>query len=333
MRKLSTLLSGVALVAALAAAPLPAAAQGKKIILAVPGVPPIFATTIAFVAKDQGFFKKHGADVEIRPFDNGTAAARAVLAGDIDMAMSPTPPVINQISNAGVPLVAVYGMPNPDWVLSTTESGKTCKDVVGQNVGVDSIGGARSVALRSMLVGCPGVKLDQIKQVALGSSTAPAMIAGRLQFGVLHLDDVAAIEAQGKKLYTLLAMKNTNPTSHYIMLVVRKDNLAKNRDAIVRTVAGLIEAARFMHDPKNADAVADAAAVTGHSKAISKAALKEFLAIDFWATKDDGLPRNKLEATAKLMKKIGAIKQDKEPVSFDKLVDASVWKDANAMVK
>ncbi len=116
-------------------------------------------------------------------------------------------------------------------------------------------------------------------------------------------------------------------------MVVRKDNLAKNRDAIVRTVAGMIEAARFMQDPKNADAVAEAATVTGHNKEVNKAALKEFLAIDFWAAKDDGLPRNKLEAVAKLMKKIGAIKADKEPVTYDNLVDASVWKDANAMVK
>ena len=184
-----------------------------------------------------------------------------------------------------------------------------------------------------MLTGCPEVKLDQIKQIALGSSSGPAMIAGRLKYAVLHLDDLAEIEAQGKKLHTLLAMKNTNPTSHYLMLVVTKDNLAKNRDAIVRTVAGLIEAARFMQDPKNADAVADAAAGTGHSKEVNKAALKEFLAIDFWATKDDGLPRNKLEATAKLMKKIGAIKPDKEPVTYEALVDTSVWKDANAMVK
>ena len=59
----------------------------------------------------------------------------------------------------------------------------------------------------------------------------------------------------------------------------------------------------------------------------------DFLDIEFWAAKDDGLPRNKLEATASLMKKIGAIKPDKEPVTFDNLVDASIWKDANAMVK
>jgi NitT/TauT family transport system substrate-binding protein len=308
-------------------------AQSPKVVVAIPGIPPIYSVTIMYVAEKQGFFKKYGANAEIRPFDNGTAAARAVVAGDVDMAWSPTPPVINQISNAGVPLVAVYGMPNPDWVIATTETGKTCKDLAGQDVGVDSVGGARSVALRSMLTGCPAVKLTDTKQIALGSGSGPAMIAGRLKYAVLHLDDLAAIQAQGKKLTILLAMKNTNPTSHYLMLVARKDNLAKKRDAMVKTVAAVIEAARFMQDPKNADTVAQIATVTGHDKAISKAALQEFLAINFWAAKDDGLPRNKLEAVAKLMKKIGAIKPDKEPVTFENLVDPSVWKDANAMVK
>ncbi len=333
IRRTFAIMVGSALLAVALMAATPASAQGKKVVIAIPGIPPIYSVTIAYVAEKQGFFKKYGANVELRPFDNGTAAARAVVAGDIDMAWSPTPPVINQISNADVPLVAVYGMPNPDWVIGTTETGKTCKDLAGQDVGVDSVGGARSVALRSMLTACAGVKIEDTKQVALGSSAGPAMIAGRLQYAVLHLDDLAEIEAQGKKLNILLTQKQTNPTSHYLMLVVRKDNLAANRDAIVRTVAGLIEAAQFMQDPKNADAVADAASVTGHSKAVNKAALKEFLAADFWATKDDGLPRNKLEATAALMKKIGAINPGKRPVTYDALVDTSIWKDANAMVK
>ena len=123
-----------------------------------------------------------------------------MVAGDIDMAWSPTPPVINQISNADVPLVGVYGMPNPDWVIGTTEAGKTCKDMAGQDVGVDSINGARSIALRSMLAaGCKEVKIDQVKQIALGSSPGPAMLAGRLQFAVLHLDDLAEIAAPGQE--------------------------------------------------------------------------------------------------------------------------------------
>jgi len=335
----SKFMTGLALAAALAlGVTAPAAAQsaapGKKLVIALPGIPPIFSVTIGYVAEKEGFFKKHGANVELRPFDNGTAAARAVVSGDLDMAWSPTPPVINQVSNSGVPLVAIYGMPNPDWVVGSTEPGKACKDLAGQEVGVDSINGARSVALRSMMTAaCPDVKFDEVKQVALGSGPGPALLAGRLHYAVLHLDDLAEIQTQGKKLNIMLAMKNTNPTSHYLVLVARKDNLAANRDAFVRAVAGMIEAARFMQDPKNADAVAKAATVTGHDEAVNKAALKEFLAVDFWAAKDDGLARNKIEATAKLMKKIGSINADKEPVSYDTLVDGSVWKDANAMVK
>jgi NitT/TauT family transport system substrate-binding protein len=308
IRRIITIMVGCCLMAALLAGIGPAAAQDKKVVVAIPGIPPIYSVTIAFVAEKQGFFKKYGANVEIRPF-------------------------INQVSNADVPLVALYGMPNPDWVIGTTDEGKTCKDLAGQDIGVDSINGARSVALRSMLTGCPSVKIEDTKQIALGSTPGPALLAGQLHFAVLHLDDLAEIEHQGKKLHILLAMKNTNPTSHYLIMVARKDNLAKNRDAIVRTVAGMIEAARFMQDPKNADAVAEAAAVTGHTKEVNKAALKAFLDIDFWASKDDGMPRDKIEAVAALMKKIGSINPDKEPVSYDKFVDASVWKDANAMVK
>src|SRR5882724_646124 len=109
IRRHFTLMAGAALLAASLMSAAPAAAQAKKVVVALPGIPPVFSVIITYVAEKQGFFKKYGVDVELRPFDNGTAAARAVVAGDIDMAWSPTPPVINQVSNADVPLVAVYG--------------------------------------------------------------------------------------------------------------------------------------------------------------------------------------------------------------------------------
>jgi NitT/TauT family transport system substrate-binding protein len=332
LRRAFTLMAAAAVLAAAFTAP--ASAQSKKLTIGLPGIPPIFSVMIVHVAEKQGFFKKHGVDVDIRPLDNGTAAARAVVSGDIDMSWSPTPPVITQVSNAGVPLVAIYGMPNPDWVVGTTEEGKTCKDLAGQDVGVDSIGGARSIALRSMLAGgCKEVKVEELKQVALGSSSGPAMLAGRLKYAVLHLDDLAEIQHQGKKLNILLAMKNTNPTSHYLVLVARKDRLVANRDAFVRAVAGMVEAAHFMQDPKNADAVAEVATVTGHTKEVDKLALQEFLKIDFWAVKDDGMPKDKIDAVSALMKKVGTIQPGKEAVTYEQFVDPSVWKDANAMVK
>jgi NitT/TauT family transport system substrate-binding protein len=317
-----------------AIAPGPAAAQ-KKMVIAAPGIPPIYASVILYVAEKEGLFKKHGVDVEVRPFETGTAAARAVLTGDIEISLSPTTLIINQISNANAPVVAVYGFPNPDWVVATTDPAKTnCKDLVGQPVGVDAIGGARSIALRTMLAGgCPGVKIEDVQQVALSSNTAPAMVAGRLNFGVLHLDDLAVLEAQGKKPTLVLEMKKTNPTSHYLLVTVRQDKLKENRDAYVRAIAALIEAARFMQEPKNADRVADAAAPTGHPKEINRLALKQFLDIGFWADKDDGMDEKRLEAMIQVSVRTGGIQPGKEPVKYDRLVDRTVWKDASALVK
>lgn len=333
----TTLIGGaVALVAALAGAPAtPLMAQDKKFVVAAPGIPPIFASVQLYVAEKEGLFKKYGANVEVRPFETGTAAARAVIAGDIDMSLSPSALIINQISNADVPVVAVYGMTNTDFVLASTNPAKTsCKDVVGQPVGVDTVGGARSIALRTMLAGgCPAAKIEEVQQVPLSSNVAPAMLAGRLDFGVVHLDDIASLEAQGKKVDTLLTVQKTNPNGHYLVFVVRRDKLQQDRDAYVRIVAGLIDAARFIRDPKNADRVAADAAPTGLAPAIAKATIKPLLAIDYWPVANDGLDRKRLDSLIGVMKKTGGIKADKTPVTYDRLVDESVWKDAAAMVK
>jgi NitT/TauT family transport system substrate-binding protein len=250
------------------------------------------------------------------------------------MSLSPSALLINQISNADANTVAIYGLTNSDFLLGSTDPAKTsCKDVVGQPVGVDTVGGARSIALRSMLAGgCPGVTIDQVQQVSLSSNVAPAMIAGRLNFGVLHLDDVSVLEAQGKKVAQILTAQKANPNSHYLAFVVRLDKLKESRDDYVRLTAALIESAQFIRDPKNADRVAEAAAPTGHDKAIAKATIRPLIDIDYWPAADDGLDRKRLESLIAVMKKTKGIKDDKEPVKYDRLVDQSVWRDAKAMV-
>ena len=145
----------------------PGAAQETKLVLGLPGVPPIFANVNFYVADKEGLFKKYGASVEIKQFDTGTAAARAVVAGDLDFSLSPTALIVSQVANADVPLVAIYGMPSPDWAIGTTDGSKaSCADMKGQQVGVDTPGGARSIALKEMLFGCH-VAIDDVEQVGL----------------------------------------------------------------------------------------------------------------------------------------------------------------------
>ena len=322
--------------AAIAAATIagPASAEAPKIVLAPPGVPPIFGSIIVFVAQDQGFFKKYGADVELRPFDNGTAASRAVVAGDLDASLSSTPLMITQVANADVPVVAMYGFPKPDFELATTDGSKaTCNDLKGQQVGIDTPGGARSLALQSILTGFCHMTINDVQQVAMGSNTASAMIAGQLRYGILHLDDVPDIENHGKKVTVMQTLAQASPINHWLVLIARKDHLKEKRDGYVRMLAGIIAAGKFMADPKNADRVAKIAEVTGRSHAEALAAFQGYMKYGLWSINDDGLDKGQLDKLIAFQAKIGKILPGKTPPTFEQIVDPSVYRDAEALVE
>jgi len=299
----------------------------------IPGIPPVFGGTIALVAEKEGMFKKHGVNVTVRAFETGAAASRAVASGEIAVSLSPTPLIITQVSNADVPLVGIWGMEHPDWLIGSTDPASTCQSMKGQAVGVDSVGGARSIALRTMLVACK-MKIDEVQQVALSSNVHAAMVAGQLKYGVLHIDDIPVIEGETKKpLKIVVTQKDSRPVDHYLLLVAHRERLAQNRDAYVRIVAALVDAERFMRDPANHAKVAQHAAPTGRSGDIALKALKAYIDMDFWPKDTDGLGRKNIEVLSNVMKKVGNIKPDKEPAPYERLVDPSLWRDAKALVK
>lgn len=319
--------------AALALMLFPALGAAQQLTFGLPGIPPVFAGTIAYVADKEGMFRKYGVDVAVRAFETGAAASRAVASGEITVSLSPSPLIISQVANADVPLVGIWGMEHPDWLIGSTDPASTCASLKGAPVGVDSVGGARSIALRTMLAACK-MKIDDVQQVALSSNVGAAMVAGQLKFGVLHIDDIPVIETESKKkLKVVVWQKDSRPVDHYLFLVAHRDHLAKNRDAYVRIVAALIEAERFIRNPANHAKVAQHAAPTGRSGEIAAQAIKDYVAMEFWPKDHDGLARKNVELVGKIMVKVGNIKAGKEPAPYGRIVDQSVWKDANAMVK
>jgi len=321
----------IGLMLMLAGLPAVCAAQ-QKMTLGIPGIPPVFGGTIALVAEKEGFFKKRGVDVTVRAFETGAAASRAVASGEIAVSLSPSPLVISQVSNTDVKLVGIWGMEHPDWLIGSTDMNADCGSLKGAAVGVDSVGGARSIALRTMLVACK-MKIDEVQQVALSSNVGAAMVAGQLKFGVLHIDDVPVIEAETRKpLKTVVMQKDSRPVDHYLFLAAHQDRLAQNRDAYVRIVAGLIDAERFMRNPANFAKVAQHAAPTGRSADFAEKALKVYVDMEFWPREKDGLSQKNIEVVGKIQKAVGNIKEDKTLASYERLVDPSIWRDAFALV-
>lgn len=331
MRHLLRILAGAFTLAGLAAAPA-SAQQAGRVTIGLPGIPPVFVSVQAYVAQAEKFFEKHGVNVDIRPFDSGAAAARAVAAGDIALAISPTPLIVTMISNSNVDLVSIYGYPKPDWQLGSMDPSKTkCEDAKGQPVGVDSIGGARSIALNQMLRKCNLAATDT-QQVALSSNVGAAMVAGQIPFGVLHIDDVPVIEREAKKKVNIaIDLNDVTPINHYLVMVTKRERAERQRDELVKVIAAMIEAERFMRNPANADRVATIAAPTGRNATDAKAALAEYLKIGFWPSDNIGITQQQFDAVVQVQQRVGGIRQGVTPVSYDKFVDPSLWEAANKL--
>lgn len=308
-----------------------AAAQDSYTI-GLPGIPPVFVNTQAYVAEQQGFFKKHGVNVTLRAFDSGAAAARGVASGNIQLSMSPSPLVVTMVSNnpdAG--LAMIYGYAKPDWLIGSLDGSiAKCEDIKGKPVGVDSLGGARSIALNVMLRKC-NLKAEDTQQVPLSANVLTAMISGQIPLGVLHIDDVPIIERESKKkVVPIVDINDVQKVNHYLALVATNKTIKEKRADLVKIVAAYIEAERFIRDPKNADAVAKAAAPTSRSASDAKWAIEQYVKMEFWP-REHGLNKENVDSIIATQKKVGNIKGD--PVPYDKVVDLSIYEEALKLVK
>lgn len=319
--------------AAVAAAALtlgsPGSARAQETLtLGLPAIPPVFITVQAYVAQQQKLFDKHGVKVNLRPFDSGANAARATVAGDVDFAISPTPLIVNMISNANAELVGIYGYVNPDWLLGSMDASKKCEDIKGQPVGVDSEGGARSIALNQLIRAC-GLSARDTQQVAMSSNVGTAMASGQLNWGVLHIDDVPIIERQArKKVNVIIDINKVAPVSHYMTMVTTREKAEKKREALSRALAAMIEATAFMYDPKNIDAVAKAAAPTGRDLEEAKASMKMYDEIEFWPRQGMGLPQKNIEAIIETQKRVGGIRPNATPVTYERYANPKIYEEA-----
>jgi ABC-type nitrate/sulfonate/bicarbonate transport system substrate-binding protein len=325
---------GAALIGMVAMMAGTAARADEKFTVAAPGLPPVFSGLVMIVAEKAGFFKKYGLDGSVRQFDSGVAAMQAVATGEMQAALSPTGSIVNAVSNAGTPIVGIWGMMNPDWVLGSTDDKiAKCADVKGQAIAIDALGGARALAMADLIKPC-GLTTNDVKQVAVGSNVAATLVGGQTKLGVLHIDDMALIANQMHHPVTVIDMsKDVTPVTHYNYFLVRKDLLAKNRDLYVHALAAVLDAVKFMNDPKNLDKFAEIAAVTGRTPAEIKDALPRFLAINFWTKEGDGLTKANVETQIKAQVASGAIRAGKTPATYDQLVDESVYKDAVKLLK
>ncbi len=143
----------------------------------------------AFVAQEEGFFRKHGLDVTFQQVAGG-ALVPGLQGGSLQMATLP-PTNLLLANDGGLDLVAVAGTGVFDkadtnvGLLVGGETGiTTARDLVGKKVGVPSIGGFLYVMARKW-VADQGVDPKQVNFVEVNfPQTADLLKSGTIQAGV-----------------------------------------------------------------------------------------------------------------------------------------------------
>ena len=198
---------------------------------------------------------------------------------------------------------------------------------------VDTPGGARSIALNQMLRACK-LTAEDTQQVGMSSNGAAALVAGQIKHAVLHLDEVPVVERQAnKKVNLVVTLADVSPVNHYTVVVASQKNLEAKRAAYVGLIAALIEANDFMRNPANADRVAKAAEPTGRSPEDAKRALDGYVKMDFWPVNSAGLSQKNVEAVVEVQKRVGGIRPESTPVTYDRMVNLSLYDEAVKLVQ
>lgn len=153
--------------------------------LRVAGIP-IDVGALSYYADAEGFFKKHGLDVEVTTASNGAAVAAAVVGGSLDIGDGNTTSVALGHQN-GIPFVFVgpsgaYSSKAPTSAVMVLKNGPihSAKDLVGKVIGVNAVKTLGEVGVRAWLEK-NGVSGDSVKFTELAySEMAAALQSGRI---------------------------------------------------------------------------------------------------------------------------------------------------------
>lgn len=229
-----------------------ARAQSRKMIVGQAGVNP--GAGLFSIAVNQGFYKKHGLEVEIIK-TNTTAAVQAMLAGKMHMATGAGAAAFVTATLEGAPPFVLVG----SWVnvfpykIMAHKGIKKIEDLKGKTGHVGApFGTIPDTALRFAL---NRLKIDPEKDVKLvqhsnadPASILAAMEKGEVQFGILAPPFDLIAERRGYEM--LLALPGLGIAWQQNGEITPVSYLKSNRDNVVRLMRATAEASKFYFDQK-----------------------------------------------------------------------------------
>ena len=252
-----TFLGTAAAAASTIAAPQLALGQASKIVVMLGTAPPDPACHYYYYAREKGFYKEQGIDVEIKPIGAETMALRALLATEGDVAWCGGISTLQAVGAGSKLRVLSCFTPKLDYVVVGQKSITSLKGFEDHSMAVSQVGAVSQMVPRLMIEGKGG----DMSNRAMGQRRhqlrlrLQSVIAKRVDGAPMN--SVFAVRAQKYDYLHVIgdALKDL-PYFMYTWDVVSADTAAKKHDALVAFVAATAKGCRWaMDNPGEAGAI------------------------------------------------------------------------------
>ncbi|MGA7974545.1 MAG: ABC transporter substrate-binding protein [Pseudolabrys sp.] len=316
MRKLR-LIPAMLAAAALALPSAALAQDNMKLVVGMPTSPPNVVHMPVFVGIALGIYKKYGVDVSTIALDGGVKVYRAMLSGNVDVAMAPAALTAVGISK-GSKVKAVLGtLDKFEASMVVRGNIKTMAELKGKRIGIQQPGGFADILSRVVLRHAH-VSPKDVHFVTIATEDVPALVADQVDTAILHVEQEMLAKSKVPSLHAIARMWKLAPKQMYDYFDVTDQTIKDKPKAVEAFVKGTIEATRILYTDK-AKVMPILVKDTGYPEKIVSETYDYLKKECIWNA-NSGLAPSRINFTSKLMEKVHNIAKGKAP-SYDQIVD------------
>ena len=209
-------------------------------------------TSIAYwVAKEAGFFKKHGLDMELIFIDGSSRGIQSLIAGDLGFTDAVGTSVINgRLAGGEIAIIGSLASTLPYYIIGKPTI-KTPEDLKGKSAAVHIPGTSADFAMRLALKGV-GLSYKDIQAITIGGAPArnAAVITGRVDFTVVT--DSGKLEGEKAGLRVVIDMAKLKIPFQFSCTVTTGKMIRQNPDVVRSMVKAVAEAVHYYKSQKEA---------------------------------------------------------------------------------
>ncbi|MBO0961116.1 ABC transporter substrate-binding protein [Neobacillus sp. MM2021_6] len=203
-----------------------------------------------FAAKEKGYFKEQGLDVDIQMPADTNDPLRLVAAGKVDLAMSYQPEVL-VARGENIPvqsIAAIVRHPLNQLMVGANSPIQSPKDLAGKTIGYPTI--PLDEAIIQTMVKTDGGDMKKVKMVDVGWDLIPAMATKKtdaLMGGFINHEKLL-LEKEGHPVRTLNPADYGVPDYYELVLVGSEKGLKEKPDVYKKFSAAMAKGQTFVAD-------------------------------------------------------------------------------------